>query len=184
VQVPLGRNPNGLDTIHGPNAKNDGTTPRQILNVQLFWRFPWITVEFGYGTSSIRKAISLPFQGVQELPNWVLYAACTLVLMWTAPRQVGLWILKLFRHFCSNPILVGPGTGAIGNFISSSFCSYVEHLNPIPYASCASIWSQCGPGLRVQLEVKLWNSESDWISTLMCTSPFLSSAHLISHLSS
>jgi hypothetical protein len=31
VQVPSGRNPNGLDTIHGPKAKNSGAAIRQIL---------------------------------------------------------------------------------------------------------------------------------------------------------
>jgi hypothetical protein len=36
VQAPPICNPNGLDTIHGPKAKNGGTTPRQILDVQLF----------------------------------------------------------------------------------------------------------------------------------------------------
>jgi hypothetical protein len=33
VQVPHGRNPNVLDTIHSLKAKNRGTIPRQILDV-------------------------------------------------------------------------------------------------------------------------------------------------------
>jgi hypothetical protein len=33
VQVNLGRNPNGLDTIHGPKAQNSSAAPRQILDV-------------------------------------------------------------------------------------------------------------------------------------------------------
>jgi hypothetical protein len=36
VQVPPGCNPNGLDTIHDPKAKNGSATPRQILDIQLF----------------------------------------------------------------------------------------------------------------------------------------------------
>jgi hypothetical protein len=34
VQVTPERNPNGLDMIQGPKAKNGGTTPRQILDVK------------------------------------------------------------------------------------------------------------------------------------------------------
>jgi hypothetical protein len=74
VQVPPRRNPNGLDTIHGPKAKNGGIAPRQILDVQLFWRFMLIPDEFGHGTSSIGKNISLPFHRTQECPNWMSYA--------------------------------------------------------------------------------------------------------------
>jgi hypothetical protein len=36
VQVPPGCNPNGLETIHGPKAKNGGATPIHILDVQFF----------------------------------------------------------------------------------------------------------------------------------------------------
>jgi hypothetical protein len=36
VQVHPGHNPNGLDTIHGPKAKNSGAAARQILDIQLF----------------------------------------------------------------------------------------------------------------------------------------------------
>jgi hypothetical protein len=36
VYVTLGRNSNGLDMIHSPNAKNGGAALRQILNVKLF----------------------------------------------------------------------------------------------------------------------------------------------------
>jgi hypothetical protein len=86
VQVPPGCNPNGLDTIHGPKAKNDGATARQILDVQFFRCFLFIPDEFGHGTSSIGDAISLTFHGVQECPNWMSYVTCALVLMWIAPE--------------------------------------------------------------------------------------------------
>jgi hypothetical protein len=59
------------------------------------------------------------------------------------------------------------------NFISSSFCAYVECPNLIWYVSCTSIFSRDGHVLQVGLEVRLWNSELDWISTLMCASPCL-----------
>jgi hypothetical protein len=36
MHVTPGCNPNGLDTIHGTEAKNDGVALRQILDVQLF----------------------------------------------------------------------------------------------------------------------------------------------------
>jgi hypothetical protein len=36
VHVAHGHNPNGLDMIHGPKAKNGGAAPRQIMYVQLF----------------------------------------------------------------------------------------------------------------------------------------------------
>jgi hypothetical protein len=52
------------------------------------------------------------------------------------------WTLDIetfFWQFWPYPILVGPGTHAIGKFISSSFCAYVAHPNPISYASCTSI---------------------------------------------
>jgi hypothetical protein len=139
VQVPPRRNPNGLVMIHGPKAKNGGITARQILGVQLFRRSPLIPDAFGHGTSCIGKFISLIFQGVQELSNWMSYATWSSVLIWTTPGQVGLWILKLFQQFWSNPILVGCGTDAIGNFISSSFRAYVEHPNSMSYASCTLI---------------------------------------------
>jgi hypothetical protein len=85
VHVPTGRIPNGLDVIHGAKAKNGDVAPRQILHIRLFQRFPLIPDEFGHGTSSIRSFISLPFQGVQERLNWVLYATWASVLMWTTP---------------------------------------------------------------------------------------------------
>jgi hypothetical protein len=68
VQLPHGRNPNGLDTMHGPKAKKGGAAPRQILDVQLFRRFLLIPDEFRHSTSSIGKVVSLPFQGVQKRP--------------------------------------------------------------------------------------------------------------------
>jgi hypothetical protein len=90
MQVPHGCNPNGLDTIHIPNDKNGGATSRQILDVQLFWLFPLISDKFRPKTISIGNIILLPFQGVQERPNWMLYAKWASVLMWTTPRWVGL----------------------------------------------------------------------------------------------
>jgi hypothetical protein len=74
VQITSGCNPNGLDMIHGPKAKNDGAALRQILDVKLFQRFPLIPDDFGHRTSSIGNVISLTFQGVQKLPNWMSYA--------------------------------------------------------------------------------------------------------------
>jgi hypothetical protein len=114
----------GLDTIHGPKAKNGSAALRQILDIQLFRWSPLISDEFGHETCSIGNFISLPSHVVQEWPNWILYASCTL------------------------------------------------------------LWRWGGHGLRVGLEVKIWNSELDWISTSMCASPCLSSALLMSHLSS
>jgi hypothetical protein len=73
VHVPPGRNPNGLDMIHDPKAKNGGATPRQILDVQLFQCPPLILNKFGHGISSIGNGISLPFHVVQERPNWMSY---------------------------------------------------------------------------------------------------------------
>jgi hypothetical protein len=64
VHIPPGPNPNGLDKIHGPRAKNDGATPRQIMAVQLFQRFLLLPDEFGQGTCSIGNIISLPFHRV------------------------------------------------------------------------------------------------------------------------
>jgi hypothetical protein len=73
------------------------------------------------------------------MPNWMSYATWASVLIWTAPGQVGIWILKLFWQFWSNPILVECGNNAIGKLISSSFHAYVERPNLISYASCTSI---------------------------------------------
>jgi hypothetical protein len=98
MQVPPGCNPNGLDTIHGPKAKNGSAAPRYILDVQLFQRSPLIPDEFGHGTNSIRNLISLPFHGVQELPSWMSYVTWTSVSIWTPPRRVGLWILNFFGN--------------------------------------------------------------------------------------
>jgi hypothetical protein len=84
-KYPLGHNLNGLETIHGPKAKNGGAAPRQSLEVQLFQRLSFIPFEFGYVTHSIGKVTSLPFHGVQECPNWMLYATWAFVLMGTTP---------------------------------------------------------------------------------------------------
>jgi hypothetical protein len=81
VQLPPGCNPNGLDTIHGPKAKNGGAAQRQILDVQLIRRFPLISVEFRHGTSSIGTDIFLTFQIVQEQPNWMSYVTWESLLL-------------------------------------------------------------------------------------------------------
>jgi hypothetical protein len=47
--------------------------------------------------------------------------------------------IELVSAILVEPILFGPGTSAIGKYISSSFCAYIEHPNPISYASCTSI---------------------------------------------
>jgi hypothetical protein len=64
MQVPPGCNPNGLDTIDGPMAKNDGAAPRQILDIQLFQWFLLIPDELEHGISPIGKVIFVPFHGV------------------------------------------------------------------------------------------------------------------------
>jgi hypothetical protein len=85
VQVPLDTTLMGLDTIHGPMAKNGGAAPKHILDVQLFLRFPLIPDELGHWTSSFGNDISLTFQGLQERPNWMLYTTWTSVLIWIVP---------------------------------------------------------------------------------------------------
>jgi hypothetical protein len=45
-----------------------------------------------------------------------------------------------------------------------------------------SILRQGGPELRVGFEVTHYNSDLDWISTLMCMPPYLSNTLLMSHL--
>jgi hypothetical protein len=64
MQVTPECNPDGLDMIHGPKAKNGGATLRQILDVKLFRRFPFILNDSRHATSAIGKAISLTSQGV------------------------------------------------------------------------------------------------------------------------
>jgi hypothetical protein len=66
-------------------AKNGGEAPRQIMDIQMFQQFPLIADELRHRTSSIRNFISLPFQGVQELPEWISYATLASVLMCTSP---------------------------------------------------------------------------------------------------
>jgi hypothetical protein len=109
----------------------------------------------------LAKVISLPFQGVQECHNWMSYATCTSGSIWTDPGWVGFWISNLFWQFWLNPILFGHGTRTIRKLVSSYFRAYVELPNLMLYASCTSIWSRGGPGLRVGLRVKLSNSELD-----------------------
>jgi hypothetical protein len=55
MQVPPGCNPNGLDMIHGPKAKNGGAASRQILYVQLFQRSLFIPNEFGHGPVPLER---------------------------------------------------------------------------------------------------------------------------------
>jgi hypothetical protein len=81
VHVPPGHNPNRLETIHGPKAKNGCVAPRQILNVQLLRQSPLIPDAFGHEISSIRNVLSLPFQGIQERPNWMPYMTWASVLL-------------------------------------------------------------------------------------------------------
>jgi hypothetical protein len=143
--------------------------------IAIYSRLIWTWNQFHW------KGYLLTFHGVQERPNWMSYVTWASILIWPASRWVGLWIWKLFQQLWPCAILVWPGTDAIGNIVLSSFRSYVERPNPMLYVSCTSIWSWGGPGPWVGLEVKLWNSELNWTSTLMCASPCLSNALLMSH---
>jgi hypothetical protein len=82
---PLDATLTNLDTIHGPKPTNGGATQRQIPYIQLFRRLPLITDEFGHGTNSIGKVISLPLHAVQGHPNWMSYTTWESVLMWRSP---------------------------------------------------------------------------------------------------
>jgi hypothetical protein len=88
----------------------------------------------------------------------------------------------LFRWLLVTLILVDHETSCVGKIILLAFYAYEEHPNQMSYASCASIWKQDGHGLWDWLKVKLCNSELDWISTLVCASPCLSSTLLMSHM--
>jgi hypothetical protein len=68
VQLTPGHNPNGLDMIHSPKAKNGGAAPRQIVDIKLFQRIPLISDDLRHGTSSIGKDMSLPFQESKNVP--------------------------------------------------------------------------------------------------------------------
>jgi hypothetical protein len=46
---------------------------------------------------------------------------------------------ELFHLFLMTPIESGAETGSIGTFSSLSFHPYIEHQNPSPYVSWASI---------------------------------------------
>jgi hypothetical protein len=169
VQVPPGHKPNGIDMIHDTrcksqkrrhNTKIDSGHPI-ILMILIDSEWIWICDQFQW------KSYLLTFPRSRRTPQLDVVYDLSVSFNVTAPRWVGLWILNLFWQFCSDPILIGPKTSTIGTFISSSFRAYIEHPNPISYTSCTSIWSRGGLILWVGLEVKLWNSELDWISTLI-----------------
>jgi hypothetical protein len=85
------------------------------------------------------------------------------------PTLVGrFWKMILFQWLWMTPSLVDNETICVGNIISLSFHEYEDHRNRRWYASCASIWSQSGPGLWVWLVVRICNPELGWISTLAC----------------
>jgi hypothetical protein len=84
------------------------------------------------------------------------------------------WKMILFRWLRTTLILVDHETSCVGNHISLSFHAYEECPNQRLYVSCASIWRKGGPGPQDWLEIRLCNSELDWISTLVCASPCLS----------
>jgi hypothetical protein len=90
----------------------------------------------------------------------------------------------LFRWLSMTLILVDHETCCIEKIIYLSFYTYEERINRRSYGSCASIWRQGGLGPRDWLEVRLCNSELDWIFTLACVCPWLSSTLLMSHMSS
>jgi hypothetical protein len=68
VQLTPRHNPNGLDMIHSPKAKNGGAAPRQIVDIKLFQRIPLISDDLRHGTGSIRKDMYLPFQESKNVP--------------------------------------------------------------------------------------------------------------------
>jgi hypothetical protein len=70
-----------------------------------------------------------------------LYVVCDLGISFNMDSSWMSWTLyiEIVSAFLSNPILVEPGTSVIAKFVSSSFHAYVEHRNPIWYASYTSI---------------------------------------------
>jgi hypothetical protein len=99
------------------------------------------------------------------------------------PTLIGMfWKTILFRLW-TTPILVDHETSCVGKLISLSFHTYEEHSNQKSYAYCVSIWRQCGPRPQDWLKVELCNPELDWISSLACTSTWLSNTLLMFHMS-
>jgi hypothetical protein len=62
----------------------------------------------------------------------------------------GYWKTILFPWLRETLILVDHQTHCVGNIISLSFDAYKERPNRRAYASCALIWRQGGPGLRIE----------------------------------
>jgi hypothetical protein len=67
------------------SPKGVGAAPCQILDVNLFHRFPLTQNEFWHGTSSIGRSMKLCFQPYIERPKPTLYATWASVLLRTAP---------------------------------------------------------------------------------------------------
>jgi hypothetical protein len=94
------------------------------------------------------------------------------------------WKTILFWWLRVTPVLVDHETNCVEKLIFLSFHTYEEHPNWMSYVFCVSIWKQGDSGPWDWLEVWLCNSDLDWISTLSCASPWLSSTLLMSHMSS
>jgi len=65
--------------------KNSDATPRQILDVILFRRFPSTPDEFGPETGPIGRVLELSFQPYRVRPNPIPYSTEAPVLVQTAP---------------------------------------------------------------------------------------------------
>jgi hypothetical protein len=91
----------------------------------------------------------------------------------------GVWKPILFWWFRKTLILVDHETTCVRNLISLAFHAYVERPYWRWYSSYPSIWNQGGPWLRVGLKARLYNTELDWISILVCTSPWFFSTSLM-----
>jgi hypothetical protein len=70
-----------------------------------------------------------------------LDVVCDLGISFNMDSSWTSWTLdiEIVSEIMVNPILVGPGTSAIGNLVSSSFRTYVECSNMMSYASYTSI---------------------------------------------
>ena len=65
--------------------KYGDAAPGQILDVNLFDRFPLTRKEFGCGTKTIGKVIFLAFHPYKECPNPSMYATWAPVLVQAGP---------------------------------------------------------------------------------------------------
>jgi hypothetical protein len=101
----------------------------------------------------------------------------------TCPTLIGMFWKTILFWLRTTPILVDHETSCVGKLISLSFHTYEEHPNQKSCAYCVSIWRQCGPRPQDWLKVELCNPELDWISSLACTSTWLSNTLLMSHMS-